>query len=570
MRALRQSGLGQIFFGGIVVSIILAFVLQARTGGPSTTLESECAVNVGKTCIDPKDFQAAYGLVSAIGLNEKAVKQLRLSEKIGRGLAEREVLLREATRLGISTSESAVDSELVEGRTRVSLPAEGENQLARSLALCVDGPTGCEPTSIGLRALPVKKDGAFDFERYKKMVRIATSRSPGHFKEMQIQETTAARVRDVVRSQVRVSDEEGFLTLSRIRSEATVRFVRVESTWFEQYFVSPTKEQQEAWSKEHATELADSVKVTKERFTVGCPVVSEILLVKKDDETDEALLGRAKALRSSVQTEGAFEKEARKSSGGSSASLGGRVGCLGEDYGTGSLELLEAAKKLTKPGTVSEPIVTLRGASLLRLNAVVTTENAEQLAREHETYRLTSAALGSEASRLFAVELLDRVSKGETMEAAVDGLVAAKVEKALGKDHPAKSHADRPQNTVSSPFNRDGSALADTSGTVNLTEVIFSLEKPDALVDHVVPLRSGFAVVQLKEKDEYTREKWKTEREKILPQLRVQKAEEFLAAYVARLLEKAGGVTYNPRFVPPEETTKEKKTEKKTEKKGAG
>lgn len=565
MRALRQSGLGQIFFGGIVVSIILAFVLQSRTGG-TASIETECAVNVGKRCVDPKEFFAAYGLVSSIGLNEKAVRQLRLQEKVARGLAEREVLLEEAKKLGIGASEEAVDADLVEGRTRVSLPAEGENQLARSLALCVDGPAGCEPSTIGLRALPVKKDGVFDFERYKKLVRVATSRSPNHFKEGQILEHTAERVREAIRSQARISEEEAFLTLARARSEAQIRTVRIEASWFEQHFTSPEATDLEKFAKEHEAELAQATAALKPRWKDGCPVVSEILLTARDGETDEALVQRAEALKATLSSDAAFERAARRESQAPSRVLGGRVGCLvADEYGTGGPELLAEAEKLEKPGAMSAPVKTLRGATLLRLVAKVTPETAEALVRNFETYRLTSAALASASARAFADALLARARSGESLEAATDAAVAEAVKKSLAENHPAASADDRPKSGVSGSFNRDGNPLPGVVGNESVAELAFTLEKPDQLAERPLPLEGGgFALVQLKERDLYTREKFEGDKAKVLPQLRAQKAEELLAKYVARLLEKAGGVTFNPRFVPPKDAEDKKTSEKKS------
>src|SRR5690606_20764574 len=118
-----------------------------------------------------------------------------------------------------------IDEELAAGRTRVSLPVAHAERLALSLAMCVEGPAGCAPGTVGLRALPVHKDGVLDYERYKRMVRLATGRSPNHFKEMQKRELTAERLRELIRSGVRVSEEEAYFAFERARSKATVRTV---------------------------------------------------------------------------------------------------------------------------------------------------------------------------------------------------------------------------------------------------------------------------------------------------------------------------------------------------------
>ncbi len=281
-----RSGLGQIFVGVIVALIIGAFALSGGNQGPLMPTE-ECAVAVGSHCVDPKEYYAAYGVMSSIGLNDKAAKQLQLRQQIAQGLAERELLLDEAARLGISVSEEEVDDELAEGRTRVSLPAASAERLSLSLAMCVEGPGGCAPGTFGLRALPVKKDGQLDYERYKKMVKIASGRSPAQFKEMQKREITAERVRDLIRSGVRVSEQEAFLAFSRARSKATVRTVTARPDWFSRYVVALSPEQVKAWDDAHKAEVDAAAKPLAEQWKAGCPVVSEIFVSVDPGASDE-------------------------------------------------------------------------------------------------------------------------------------------------------------------------------------------------------------------------------------------------------------------------------------------
>jgi len=96
----RQSGVGQVVIGLVVAMIIGAFVLGGGAMG-AAGWSKECAAEVGDHCVDPKEYYAAYGLMSSIGLNEKAAKQLQLRAQIAEGLVERELLLEEAKRLGI-------------------------------------------------------------------------------------------------------------------------------------------------------------------------------------------------------------------------------------------------------------------------------------------------------------------------------------------------------------------------------------------------------------------------------------------------------------------------------------
>ncbi|HSC87300.1 MAG TPA: SurA N-terminal domain-containing protein, partial [Polyangiaceae bacterium] len=445
MRAFRQSGLGQAIFGLIVLTIILGFLVTGR-GLNLASFEEDCAVEVGNHCVEPKEFYAAYGLVASIGLNERVAKQMGLKEVVARGLAERELLLAEAKRLGVATGEESVDTELLEGRTHVSLPADGAERLAASLALCVDGPSGgCEPGTLGLRSLPVKKNGEFDIELYKRMVRVATGRSPSQFKEMQQRELSAARVRELVTASVRVSEEEAFLSYARARSTATARVVTVDSNWFERWVTLPTAADIQSWKTSHEAELKASVERSKAAWKVGCPIVQEIVLEAQGEESQTALLDRGKAL--ARLDEKGFEAAARKSSVVASAHLGGRIGCLDATSNPEAAELLVALQAVDRPGAITAPVTTSRGVTVLRLVDWVKAENVEALASEFHGYELTSAFLGGEAARKFAEDLVAKLGPAADTSAQTEEAVRATLARVAPneKEHPGLTDPLRPR-----------------------------------------------------------------------------------------------------------------------------
>src|SRR5690606_15709457 len=105
---------GQIALGAIVLAIIVAFALTGSGAGGAASLVTDCAVKVKRHCIGPKEFQAAYGLYTSVGLSDQAVKRLNLRRQVARGLVERELLVDHAKELGIATSAQDVDAELAE------------------------------------------------------------------------------------------------------------------------------------------------------------------------------------------------------------------------------------------------------------------------------------------------------------------------------------------------------------------------------------------------------------------------------------------------------------------------
>lgn len=550
MRAFRESLFGQLFLGGIVIAIIVAFAIGGMRGG-ETAFSSECAARVGSACVDPKEFTAAYGLVLSVGLSDRAVQQLDLKRQVARGLVEREVLLREAKSLGISTSEKAIDQELLSGRTRVSLPADGRERLAMSLALCLDDERSCAPGTVGLRALPVTQKGAFDYARYERVVRRTTGRSPNHFKEMQVREATAERMRELITEPVRISDEEAFIAMERTQSKAIARLLTAKTAWFERYVRFPGETQLEAFSKEHSTELADAAKAASATFKPGCSVVREFALKTGGADSDDAVEKKIRALLPQLKDAGQRETLIRKESDAPSAALGGRVGCLDERYGPGSDELLTAAGKLEKPGDMSELVRTPLGFHVLWLEDRVSAENAAALAQSFVTYERASRALGQDEAQKYAQAVLSALATEPSLEQAAEAVATLWLTRgALGPLPRALTDENRPKTDVTAPFTIEDTPLEGLMGAESAAKIVFDMKEPGEITKAPLALRDGVALLQLKEKELYSREKFAKEKADVVPLLRRRKAEQVLADYVSALIEKAGSVSYDERYAP--------------------
>ena len=269
----RRGGTGQILVGAIVFAIIIVFVLEFRAGGKAegAALDVDCAVEVRDDCVDKKDYYAAYGLVVPRGAPQKQVRKMGLPEKVLAGLAERELLVDEADRLGISISEQEIDDELAKGRAHVSLPAEDATWLSFSLGLCIPDRFGqrCAPGTELVRLLPVTsvQSGEFDYKIYERVVRNTTNRSPREFKEMQRRELIANRVRDLVRARVRVPESEAWMQFERERSKAVIRVVQIRRDWMSKYALDTSDKAVDAWAEENKEQVDEAWKAEKESFT---------------------------------------------------------------------------------------------------------------------------------------------------------------------------------------------------------------------------------------------------------------------------------------------------------------
>jgi peptidyl-prolyl cis-trans isomerase D len=281
----RSGGIGKVLVAGIAFAIILVFALEFRSGnsGPSAKLERECAVSFDGYCVDPKEYYAAHGMIVPRGIEPKAAKQLGLNKKVLDGLVERELLVAEAGKLGLRVGEDSLEEDLMQGRVRASLPADALPDFAFRLGLCPASSAGygCAPgADFPVRQLQVQRTEGepFDYKLYERQVRLMTNRGPKEFKEMQERELLAARMRDIVRSRVRIPDPEAFLLFERDRSRSVIRSVTLKRDWFAKYAVQLSDDAVAKWSLANQSQVDSDWETKKADFTAGCTLASEVFV----------------------------------------------------------------------------------------------------------------------------------------------------------------------------------------------------------------------------------------------------------------------------------------------------
>ena len=562
----RQSGAANWLGVLIVGAIALVFVLEFRPGRRATGagIAEECALEVQERCIAEKEFYAAYRLMAPPGADAKTLRKLGLRAHVINGLVERELLLREAERFDLAVGEDELDARLTQGRAQISLPAAYADQLAWQLGLCPRLSTplarGCDPgAALGVRRLPVTstKTGAFDYKKYERVVRTTTNRGAKEFKEMQRREVIAERMRRLVKSRVRVSENEAFLAYERQNSKAVVDTAQVKRNWFAKYIVDTSDAAVDAWATENQSQVEEAWKTDKEEFKAACPLTSELMvevLPGASDDDKVVLRDKLDKMLAQVKAGDAFETVARESSDGRTAVIGGRLGCLGESYGDGSEQLLEAVKDL-KPGELSPVVETKRGFHVLKYGGPLAESDVESFGRRHVARLLSVQFRADELAKSFATELIQRVQSGVALPQATDELAAEYVSRSPAGSRKPKAKTqqqgqqdtkeeekpaalqvrDRPQAAVSPPFSILSSPFHNAAPGETPAVKAFALDKPGDV--HPAPLETldGVAVIQLKEKTIATRKDFEKDKARILAQLREAKAAEALEKYLARL-----------------------------------
>jgi len=551
----RGGGFSQVLVGGIAFTIILVFALEFRAGrnGPAASLRKECVLELKGDCVDPKEYYASFGLVMS-NINPGASKQLGLHKKVLDGLVERELLVAEAKRLGISASESDVEGELFNGRAHVSVPAQDSLALSAQLGMCriAEDGRGCEPGGdTMIRYLRVKRtaDDPFDYARYEREVRVLANRGPKEFKEMQQRELIAARMRDLIREPVRVSETEAFGLFEQARSTVTIRSALLARDWFAKYTLDTSATAVDKWAADNKLLVDASWETDKSNFSAGCAPTREILLEigpGANDEDRAALRKKLESARARITGGESFASVARSVSEGQTAVQGGELGCVGASYGVGNEEVAKAAAAL-KPGELSGLVETPRGLHLLQVEAKLDAANLEAFGRRYVAHKLYVHAAGDEQVKAFGEDLIRRTKAGAKLEDALDAQLALLLPAPAKKpgqtpatEVPALAALDRPHVEISAPFPSSGNPLPQVTPKEPLAARAFELKNPDEVWQVPIQTSEGAVVIQLKEKNAASRADFDKNKAALLGPMRAAKATEALANYVADLRKKAG------------------------------
>ena len=111
-----------------VIAIGAVFVINFRplAGQSVNNKGPDCAATVHGACVPAGHFTATLRLLASLpGLrNDSAFRSQRIRESTMNGMIERQLLLEDAKRLGISVSEDDVTTELRSGFIHISFPAD--------------------------------------------------------------------------------------------------------------------------------------------------------------------------------------------------------------------------------------------------------------------------------------------------------------------------------------------------------------------------------------------------------------------------------------------------------------
>ncbi len=597
----RQRGITNVVYGLIIATMIFAFVLTFRPQATSKTaaLSEACVARVRGRCIDPKDFNAAYRVLMP-SKSQALSRKLNLKRVALDGLIERELLDDEARRLGISVTDKEVTDQLYDGYVRVSIPAEDPRQAQTILqemyqsyqrAGILSGELAQQRFNARDTAIPVdfrdQKTKLFDMKVYERQVRNLSNRSTTEFREEQARELLAAKVRDVIRDPVRISEDEAWDEYNRRHSTATVTYIPVKEEWVARWAVDTSQGDVDAWLKDHQ---ADFDKELEERKKSDEPKAGHIrhILVKlpygaTDDEKGAAVAKLSWAV-GRIKAGEPFAEVARDvSDDPGSAAMGGDVG----DKTDGFVTPFKVAASALRPGeSTAGAVETQFGFHYIMRDDPAQTAEVDAALKKSLGRALLAKAKATEIAQAISGRLVTAIRGGSSPEDAIKAAISAYVKPvkldllkvlpappeasdagaasatadasvaavapAGGKPAPvpavvlpakpfdASVDSDRPQVQTSGTFNAGGDPFPGLSpdGTAKIIGFAFHAKEGDVL-DTAVRTSDAWSVVELKLRKVATREEFEKGRETMQEELLRQKRDEALSLYVKRLREQA-------------------------------
>jgi len=209
MRKSSQSVLIYALFLFLIAIFVISFGPQSRGTSCDQVMSGNdhYAAQVAGDTITQNDFRYGFMLVGGAQVPPQMAKRERLKETVMDKLIERELLAKEADRLGYVVTDEEVEDQIAD---------------AKIIGL---GATHTVPR--------LQKDGKFNYDSFKTFLQYELGLTPKMFLQEQKRELQAARVRDLLRASVTISDEEVKTDYVRRNRQVNLEYLRFSGSRYQ-------------------------------------------------------------------------------------------------------------------------------------------------------------------------------------------------------------------------------------------------------------------------------------------------------------------------------------------------
>jgi peptidyl-prolyl cis-trans isomerase D len=209
MRKSSQSLLIYALFLFLIAIFVISFGPQSRGTSCDQVMNGSehFAAQVAGDTITHNDFRYGFMLVGGAQVPAALAKRERLKEIVMDKLIERELLAKEADRLGFVVTDEEVEDQIADAKI------------------------------IGLGALHtvprLEKDGKFNYEAFKNFLQYELGLTPKSFVQEQKKEMLANRMRDLIRAGVSVSADEVKADYIQHARQVNLEYLRFSGTRYQ-------------------------------------------------------------------------------------------------------------------------------------------------------------------------------------------------------------------------------------------------------------------------------------------------------------------------------------------------
>jgi peptidyl-prolyl cis-trans isomerase D len=512
-------------FRGIALAfmiIMLSAVFVLQFGGPQADgctkrAGALYAAEVYGEKISLNEYRAAFALVGGDRYPAEMVKQYQLDTMVLHGLVERSLLAKQARDLGFDISADDVMQKVAEdGVVHTSMSVNAGPYL---------------PPSRPYRFDFKDQKGKFNKDNLKRFIQYQLRRSVEEFANEQVDETLAQNMRDLVTSQVVVSNDEVWDAFVREKETVKLKYARFSPVFYQQQ-LHPTDADIQAWIAANQKDVDAEYEREKHRYTgLDKQVHARHILIKVDDKASDELKAEARAKAEGLLARAKKGEDFAKLASANSEDTGSakKGGDLGWNPKGRMVKPFDDAQFALAAGQLSDVVQSTFGFHVIKVEGV----------REGDVPL-------DEAKRELAEKLYKDRKASELAQAAAQNALAAlksgKSDDAINGELSAKDSADplAPQLRDTQPFGRTDTPIAGPFDGSPLVRAAFEMSPDNKLPDAPMKLGDEFIVYRLEDKVLVKREDLTPkDDERLQNGLLSQKKRDVLSEYVRGLLKKA-------------------------------
>jgi peptidyl-prolyl cis-trans isomerase D len=506
IRRNSRSTIIYVLFGVLIAVFIINFGPGARRAG-ERELAGTWAVKVAGSTVSEQDYRLAYIALGGPNIPLQVARERHLKEFVMDKLIERELLAREAERLGFDVSQKEVEDLAADGKMYIlGVPRKSEEWIV---------------------------DGRFNYDRFRAVCQNRLGVTVARFIESQRREMLADKVKQLMLGTVKVTPDEVKADYDQRELQVNLEFVRLQARQFDDK-VTITPAEVDAYKKAHADEIQ---KHYDERAFLYKKLDKQVHLrrilvdVKKDapEAQVEAAKKKIDAAAARVRKGEDFAQVARQVSEDFSRGRGGDAGWRKKEQ-TGLRPESDGKVFAAKAGDIIGPERSDRGFELLKVEGFREGDvPLEQVSGEiaEEKLRVEKAkALAKQA----AERTLAEVRAGKTLEALYPKPTDA------DESDPLKKLNAPPTTEDTGLFSRRGEIVPQVGVSAELVKKAFQMKAGELAGPFEVS--GAYAVVKLKERKEPDGDFFAKHREEQTRQLERQKWADVLDSWSkARCIE---------------------------------